>query len=180
METVAELNDSGIVLTEANRPTDAIPLFRRALIMEPENPLLWLNLGVAQHRSGDYDEAEFCLDRCRSIDDTRAEAWAALGLVYYEQERFDEAENCYQGALVRDPNLSHCWNNLGVLYFQEGSYNEARECFERAINLNPWYYDAVYNLRDTCAELGDSRAADEFSRLLATLSNRKGPIVGRR
>ena len=57
METAAHLNDSGIALTEANRPYDAIPLFRKALTMEPGNPLLWLNLGIAQQKTGDYEEA---------------------------------------------------------------------------------------------------------------------------
>ena len=57
METAAFLNNSGIALTEANRPLDAIPLFRKALVIEPENPLLWLNLGIAQQRTGDYEEA---------------------------------------------------------------------------------------------------------------------------
>ena len=51
METAATLNDSGIALTEANRPGEAIPLFHRALRMEPENPLLWTNLGIAWQRS---------------------------------------------------------------------------------------------------------------------------------
>jgi Flp pilus assembly protein TadD len=53
METAANLNDSGIALTEANRPYEAIPLFRRALVIEPENPLLWLNQGIAQQKTGE-------------------------------------------------------------------------------------------------------------------------------
>ena len=60
MGTAEHLNDSGIALTEANRPYDAIPLFREALILEPENPLLWLNLGIAQQKTGDYEEALEC------------------------------------------------------------------------------------------------------------------------
>ena len=38
METAAFLNDSGIALTEANRPNEAIPLFRKALIMSLKTP----------------------------------------------------------------------------------------------------------------------------------------------
>ena len=170
METAASLNDSGIVLTEANRPSDAIPLFQKALILEPGNPLLWLNLGIAQHRLGEYDEAEESLERSRSIDDDCAEAWCALGLLFYERERYEEAEACYRGALARDDGIASCWNNLGVLYFSEGGYGDARECFERAVTLDPLYYDGLFNLRDACQELGDERAAAEFDRRLRELS----------
>jgi tetratricopeptide (TPR) repeat protein len=92
METAAYLNDSGITLTEANRPDDAIPLFRKALIMEPENPLLWLNLGVAQQRTGNYDEAINSFSRAIVINDDLAEAWVSMGLIYYELEQFDLSE----------------------------------------------------------------------------------------
>ena len=57
MQTVANLNDSAIALTEAKRPDEAIHLFQKALVMEPQNPLIWLNLGIAQQRTGEYEDA---------------------------------------------------------------------------------------------------------------------------
>ncbi len=170
MDTAASLNDSGIALTEANRPSDAIPLFRTALILEPGNHLLWLNLGIAQHRLGDYEEAEESLLRCRSIEGGCAEAWGALGLLLYERARYEEAESDYREALRLDASSSRCWNNLGVLYFSEGDYDGAQECFEKAVTLDPLYYDGLFNLRDACSELGESRAADEYDRRLRELT----------
>ena len=69
METAANLNNSGIALTEANRPFEAIPLFREALCIEPGNPLLWLNLGIAQQKTGEYGEALESYQRAVNIDD---------------------------------------------------------------------------------------------------------------
>jgi tetratricopeptide (TPR) repeat protein len=166
METAEYLNDSGIALTDANRPYDAIPLFRKALIMEPGNPLLWLNLGIAQQRTGDYEEALECYRQSVYIDDDIAEAWGAMGLIFYELKQFNFSEDCYDKALERDPNSPKIWNNLGVLYFAEESFEEARRCFEEALSLLPMYHDALYNLRDTCRELKDYRAAAEFERVL--------------
>ncbi|MDR0590178.1 MAG: tetratricopeptide repeat protein [Spirochaetaceae bacterium] len=175
METASFLNDSGIALTEANRPNEAISLFRKALIMEPENPLLWLNMGIAQQRTGDYEEALASFQRAICIDDNLAEAWVSMGLIHYELEQFDSAEECYQAALRRDDHVPKTWNNLGVLYFVEGSYEEARYCFEKAVSLAPLYQDALYNLRDSCRELQDFRAAAEFERILSELPDRLGP-----
>jgi tetratricopeptide (TPR) repeat protein len=171
METAASLNNSGIALTEANRPNDAIALFRKALAMEPENPLLWLNLGIAQQRVGDYDEALESFHHSILIDDGLADAWLSAGLIYYELEQFSLAEESYKAAIQRNGENPYAWNNLGVLYFIEGSYEEARYCFEQAVSLHPIFYDALVNLRDTCRELEDYRAAGEFGRIIAGLKN---------
>jgi tetratricopeptide (TPR) repeat protein len=172
METAANLNDSGIALTEANRPNEAIPLFQKALIMEPENPLLWTNLGIAQQHTGEYEEALYSFRRAVNIEDAIADPWVSMGLIYYEMEDFEMAEECYHSALVREDANPKTWNNLGVLYFSEGSLEEARHCFEEAVSLSPLYYDALYNLRDTCRELKDYRAAGEFGRILSEMDNR--------
>jgi len=176
METAAALNDSGIALTEANRPNDAIPLFRRALVMEPGNPLLWLNLGIAQQRTGGYDEAVDSFRRALGIDDGIVDAWLSMGLIYYETEEFDLSEDCYCSALAQDDANPKVWNNLGVLFFARGDFEEARKCFEEAVSLAPHFYDALFNLRDACRRLGDRRAAAEFERALSGLAG-KGPVA---
>jgi len=177
METASILNDSGIALTEANRPNDAIPLFHRALTMEPGNPLLWLNLGIAQQRTGSYDEAISSFKRALNIDESLCEAWLSMGLIYYETDDFDLSENCYHSALSHDDANPKAWNNLGVLFFAKGDYDEARNCFEEAVSLSPLYYDGLFNLRDACRRLGDYRAAAEFGRALSSLSDRHGPTA---
>jgi len=179
METASHLNDSGIALTEANRPFEAIPLFRKALGIEPENPLLWLNLGIAQQKTGEYQDALKSYQKAAIINDRMSEPWGAMGLIYYELELFDSSEECYKNALERDDKASKIWNNLGVLYFSKGSFEEARNCFEKALSIIPMYYDALYNLRDTCRELHDYRAAAEFERVLQGFSNENSsfPLV---
>ena len=172
METAANLNNSGIALTEANRPYEAIPLFRQALRIEPENPLLWLNLGIAQQKTGEYNAALESYQRAIYIDDDMAESWGAMGLIYYELEQFELAENCYHNALERENHSPKIWNNLGVLYFLKSRYEDARRCFEEALSLLPMYQDALINLRDTCRELSDYRASAEFERILSEMSRR--------
>ena len=170
METVAFLNDSGIALTAAKRPYEAIPLFRKALTIEPGNPLLWLNIGIAQQQTGNYDEAIDSFRRAISIEDDLSEAWLSLGLIYYETDEFEYAEECYRTALIYSDLDPKIWNNLGVLYFSKGDFEEARRLFEEAVMLSPHYYDALVNLRDTCRELKGYRAAAEFERTLSGLS----------
>ena len=174
MESTASLNESGIALTEANKPYEAISLFQKALVLDPGNPLLWLNLGIAQQRTGEYKAALDSFQRSIHIDDTMGDAWGAMGLIYYELEQFIKAEECYLFSLARDNGSPKVWNNLGVLYFNQGDFEEARNCFEQAISLFPLFYDALYNIRDTCRELNDYSAAAEFERILSDPDLRDG------
>jgi tetratricopeptide (TPR) repeat protein len=148
-------------------------MFRKALNMEPENPLIWLNLGIAQQHTGDYDEAIDSFHRAIGINDALDEAWLSLGLIHYEQKQFELAEDCYHFALGRNENSPKIWNNLGVLYFAQRYYEEARHCFEEAVALAPLYEDALFNLRDVCRELKDYQAAAEFARSLSQLSRHR-------
>jgi len=174
MDTATALNDSGIALTEANRPNDAIVFFRKALAIEPGNPLLWLNLGIAQQRTGSYDEAIDSFRRALGIDGELCEAWLSMGLIYYETEELELSEDCYHSALASDDSNPKVWNNLGVLHFSKGNYDEARGCFEEAVSIAPHFRDALFNLRDACKRLGDRRAAAEFDRALSELPGRRG------
>jgi tetratricopeptide (TPR) repeat protein len=148
--------------------------------MEPQNPLLWLNLGIAQQRTGEYEEAIFSFEKALAIDDEIADAWLSLGLIYYELENFDLAESSYQRSISLEDENPKTWNNLGVLYFTEGDFEEARYCFEQALTLAPLYYEALYNLRDACRELEDYRAAAEFERLILEIKKSKSnnPLGG--
>jgi len=163
------LNNSGIALTKANRPFEAIGMFRQALIVEPENPLLWLNLGIAQQKTGEYPDAIESFKKSLVINDKLTEAWHSMGLIYYELNELEIAKQCYLSALKSIDSDPRIWNNLGVVYFNQGNYEEARNCFERSISMSPQYFDALYNLCDTCRELGDLRAALEFKRVISWL-----------
>ena len=171
METIATLNGTAIALTEANRPHEAIDLFHRALEREPGNPVLWLNLGIAQQRTGSYELASDSFRYALNLDVGLTEAWFSLGLIHYEKGEFELSRQCYDTALQQDDSQPKAWNNLGVLYFAEEDYEKARDCFERAVSLAPDFHDALFNLRDVCTIQGDRSAEAECRRALSRLSS---------
>ena len=61
---------------------------------------------------------------------------------------------------------------IGVVYFNQDDYGSASEAFEQALTINPYYYDAIYNLRDTYIELGNHLGAQECDTKLKNLSGR--------
>ena len=124
-------------------------------------------MGIAQQRTGNYEDAQASFLKALSINDNLDEAWFSMGLIHYELNQFELAEDCYHFALSRNENSPKIWNNLGVLYFNQQYYEEARHCFEEAVSLAPMYEEALFNLRDVCRELKDWQAAAEFERNLS-------------
>ena len=51
------LNSLAVLYASKQRFDDALPLLSRAVQIEPENPLSWLNLGVCLEAKGDRDGA---------------------------------------------------------------------------------------------------------------------------
>ena len=69
------------------------------------------------------------------------------------------------------PLDAHLWNTMGVLFFSQQLYKDASECFEKAITINPYYYDALYNLRDTYDELGNKTGKEECIARMRCIKN---------
>ncbi|MDR1074686.1 MAG: tetratricopeptide repeat protein [Treponema sp.] len=165
METPSELNGVGIALTQAGKPFEAIAVFDKAISLDKDNPVLYLNKGLSEQKTGNYDSATRCFEKAIELRSNFSDAWSALGLVYYETGRLEIAERCYARALENE-RTGGALNNLGVVYFNQKRYEDARRCFEEAVALCPFFYDTLYNLRDACMELNDFQAATETERLM--------------
>ncbi|MDR2793980.1 MAG: tetratricopeptide repeat protein [Treponema sp.] len=166
METSSALNNIGIALTQAGKPFEAIAIFDKAITLDRDNSALFLNKGLAEQKTGNYEAAISCFEKALELYSGFSDAWAALGLIYYETGRLEIAEYCYMHAL-KEERKSETLNNIGVLCFNRERYEDARCYFEEA--LSPFFYDALYNLRDTCEELNDFQAASEMGRLIKSL-----------
>ena len=83
-----------------------------------------------------------------------AETYATICLM---QKKLSKVQEICMDALDYNPLNPHMWNLLGVTEFQTEHYEEASSYFEQAVSINPYYLDALYNLRDTYSELGNKK-----------------------
>ncbi|GMO58683.1 MAG: tetratricopeptide repeat protein [Treponemataceae bacterium] len=172
-EAVEVLNTRAIEFAALGQFTEAIACFERAITMENQNYLLWYNLGVTYRNLGNFDAARKMLEHADKIapyDDTSDDAIIeTLSMVCFAQGDMQSAFNyCMRGIELNECNPNF-WNNAGVLFFNSQDFLQAEHAFENAVSLNPYFYDALFNLRDTYAELGDKKAADECARRLTEL-----------
>jgi tetratricopeptide (TPR) repeat protein len=152
-ENPDKLNNQAIILASDGSYNEAIACFKRALIIQKDNYLLWYNLGVTYRDAGELHDAKRALAMAYKIapdKDDVVETYATITLML--KQLLEVKIICEEG-LDLNPLNSHLWNLMGVADFQMEDYEEAAEYFEQAVSINPYYLDALYNLRDTYSVL---------------------------
>lgn len=154
-ENASRLNSQAIELASKGDFKEAIACLKKALSIENDNYLLWFNLGITYRDAGDFMMARKSLIKAYSIETDDDEVTEALALIDYNMGLANEALNICLEGLERNSSNAHLWNTLGVIYFNSEIYSKAAEAFEQAVTINPYYYDALFNLRDAYMETGN-------------------------
>lgn len=149
IERADNLNNQAIILASDGAYNEAIACFKRAITIDNSNYLLWFNLGVTYRDAGKLEDAKKTLAtafRIRPDNEEVAETYGTICLMLKEYNKVTEI--CEEG-LDLNPLSSHLWNLMGVVEFQKEDYTKASDYFESAVTINPYYLDALYNLKDT-------------------------------
>ncbi|MDP7079409.1 MAG: tetratricopeptide repeat protein [Candidatus Undinarchaeales archaeon] len=103
-------------------------------LVAPDNPDIWIDLGVALGGTG--EGAEKCFRRVLSLELGRPEAAERLGEALIAREAFDEAEVVYRELVERDPKSVLGWAGLGIVAFRQTKPSSAEEHLRRALKLD--------------------------------------------
>jgi tetratricopeptide (TPR) repeat protein len=123
---------------------DALMVFQKVLIQEPQNALARINVGYICLKKKIFGEAIEHLSRAIRLDnDKKATLYAHfyLGLVYLERDMFEDAQNFFEKTIALGPNLIEAYYELGRAFWFNGQQDEAIETWNRghATNkFNPW------------------------------------------
>jgi len=124
----------------------AVELYHKAIELDPNNALVYTNLGAALNDLKRYDKAEVVLRKALELDPNNAAAYTNLGSALMGLKRYDEAEAAYRKAIELDPHYSLAYNNLGIALMGLKRYDEAEAAYRKAIELDPHYAAPYYNL----------------------------------
>lgn len=143
------LNNQAILLASDGAYKEAIACFKRAIVIDKENYLLWFNLGVTYRDAGNLSDAENALETAYRIAPEKEDVAETFGTICLMQKKLSKVQQICMDSLDLNPLNPHLWNLLGVSEFQSDNFEEASSYFEQAVSINPYYLDALYNLRDT-------------------------------
>ncbi len=168
-ENPDSLNSQAIELASQGAYVEAIACFKRAITMARDSSLLWYNLGITYRDAGMLQLSKDALLTAFKINSEDKDIIETLAHICFLLGEHQEALTfCSQG-LEQNMRNAHLWNNSGVIFFTQGDYDSACEAFEHAVTIDPNYYDAIFNLRDTYQQLGNTAAAAECDARLKSI-----------
>ena len=120
---------------------EAIAQFRKALLYDPDNVNVRINLGQALALSGQLDEAVAQGEQILRMSPHDSRANNFLGYARLKQGRWDEAAAYLREALQYGPDNAEAHYNLGQALAALGQRDEASAQFKEALRLDPNHRD---------------------------------------
>jgi tetratricopeptide (TPR) repeat protein len=148
-QQVASLLALATKLLRAGRPADAIAPLRDAALLEPSNPMIQHDLGLACLEVGRVPDAIAALERAVASNPRYTDAYFRLGIALEKLGNIGGALAAYDHATKLLPSLTEAWFRAGALVYTLGHRDEAIGCFRRA---------AVTGGRTSFGRLGKARA----------------------
>jgi tetratricopeptide (TPR) repeat protein len=133
----------------AGRAADAIVPLQEAALLQPFDPTIQHDLGLACLEVGRVPDAIAALQRAVAANPRYADAYFRLGIALEKQGDIGGAIVAYDHATELLPSLTEAWFRAGALVYELGHRDEAIGCFRRA---------AATGGKTTFGRLGKARA----------------------
>src|ERR1700760_152321 len=131
-QQVAPLLALATKLLGAGRPADAIAPLREAALLQPSNPIIQHDLGLACLEVGRIPDAIAALQQAVASNPRYADAYFRLGVALEKLGNIGGAIVAYDRAIQLLPSLTEAWFRAGALVYTLGHRDEAIGCFRRA------------------------------------------------
>ena len=137
----------------------AIESLEKAVVIEPNYAMGFVNLGGVYTTLGQYEQAATHLQRAVQIDSDNSPVRRRLGELYLATARYSDATRELLEALRLFPNDATLYYYLGQSLAGEGRSADAIEAYQRATLLDSGFADAYYRLGLLARKQGHSDIA---------------------
>jgi tetratricopeptide (TPR) repeat protein len=107
--------DAAMARMDAQDYPQGIELLGKVIAQIPNNPVPYINRGMAHTRMGNFKPAEDDLKRALELEPGNPVANNEYGLLYRKTGRFGEARKLYESLLAKYPYYPLVHKNLGIL-----------------------------------------------------------------
>lgn len=116
---------------------NAKEMFKKCIILEPQNPYAHKDLGVLYLKMNLYDWAVDEMEEAIKLEDDVAEFYYSLGVAYLMLSRVDDSKKALLKAIELEPNNPDTLSYLGYIYLTERDFDKAYEYLEKSIKIAP-------------------------------------------
>jgi protein O-GlcNAc transferase len=126
----------GLALQAQQHP-GAVEELNQAYQLDPDNPMINLELGRLLATNGDDQQAIQRLQYAYALMPQSADAAYQLGLALQRSNRMSEAIPLFQSAVAADPDNPDILANLGMALCQQQKATQAVPLLQKAVRLDP-------------------------------------------
>jgi serine/threonine-protein kinase len=133
-------------LLRIGRPAEAEEVLQELVLQQPDNPMIYLDLGIAVDRQSKYDKAEAAYRQAIARNADFVEAYNNLGITLAHRGKPGDAEAAFRKATDLKPDYALAHFNLGVLLTGQQRRDEAAVAYRKATAHKPGFAEAYVNL----------------------------------
>jgi tetratricopeptide (TPR) repeat protein len=148
------LHRAGVLAFQRGALEDSLALLGRAAAINPDEPVLWSDLGLVQASAGQAAEAVDSYDRALALRPGVAETHCRRADALRLSGRTDEALAGYDAAIALDPAFAQALNNRGLALMALGRREEALASYDAVLAFRPDYVLALCNRGRALQEQG--------------------------
>ncbi len=135
--SAAQVLDSALEAHAAGNLDEAVRLYDKVLVLDPQNQYAYYNLGLIAQTRGLTDEAAAKYGQALAVDPGFAPAMFNLAIIRAEQGSVDEAIALYRSVIEANPADANAHLNLGFLLIDSGERKEGKQELATAVQLDP-------------------------------------------
>lgn len=159
---VTTRNNEGLALLARGRFAEAERAFREALVEQPGQPQLLVNLGIALRLQGRAEEARPLLEKALANPVTKRMAGQELAQIEFHRGDLDSAERYCRLVLEAEPQAADVLHTLGLLEERRGRFAAAEEAYRRAAEADPDAAEPRNNLGNLAKARGRLAEAERW------------------
>ena len=153
------MENTAIDLMTKNQFGEAIPVWRKALEMDPADGRAHFNLGYSLSQTGDLRDALAEYGKACDLSPDNPVVFAEFALALAQDGQADEAIANYRKSLALDASNPKVQADLGTMLYEKGLIAEGLEHLEKAIALNPDSADAHNKIAAVEVKIGQTAKA---------------------
>ena len=135
-DSVPLLNNLAICVARQQRETEAIAIYKRALLLKPGDDVTRRNLGIAYFRDGQYGLA-LPLLQSFATNSPGFQSFSLLGLDMFALDRFTDAAHYLEQAHSLQPEDMQTLDMLGKAYLRTKNYAGVTNVFQQMMTIQP-------------------------------------------